>query len=162
MPDSLARWLLPMLGSLFVALWLSALPMHDTWLWYRPAWPVLILVFWIILQPERIGLGLAWLLGLAQDLVAGTTPGQHALALTAVAFLALLLYQRLRMYSVWQQAGIVFLLVGIHQLIGHWVQNLTGVVAPNLKYLLPALTSALVWPLLAPWLRPMQRQLSQG
>ena len=54
--------------------------------------------------------------------------GQNAFALVVVALLSLILYQRLRVYSLWQQAAVVFVLVGINQLICQWVQNLEGLV----------------------------------
>ena len=72
--------------------------------------------------------------------------GQNALGLLVVCLLALLLYQRLRVYSLWQQAGVVFVLVGIHLIICQWVQNLEGMGATSLLFLLPAVSSALLWP----------------
>ena len=69
----------------------------------------------------------------------------------------LILYQRLRVYSLWQQAGVVFMLVGINQLICQWVQNLEGMSALPLLFLLPAFSSALLWPLVLHILRGLRR-----
>jgi rod shape-determining protein MreD len=38
-------------------------------------------------------------------------------------------------------------LVGIHQLIGYWVNGLTGGSNHTLAFLIPALMSAIIWPL---------------
>jgi rod shape-determining protein MreD len=71
--------------------------------------------------------------------------------------LSLTLYQRLRVFSVLQQAGVVFVLVGINQLVCQWVQNLGGAGASSLLFLLPALSSALVWPVVMHTLRECRR-----
>jgi len=87
----------------------------------------------------------------------GSVLGQHAFALVVVALLSLILYQRLRVYSLWQQAGVVFMLVGINQLICQWVQNVEGVSALPRLFLLPAFSSALLWPLVLHILRGLRR-----
>ena len=80
-----------------------------------------------------------------------------AFALVVVALLSLILYQRLRVYSIWQQSGVVFVLVGINQLICQWVQNLEGAGAGSLLFLLPAVSSALLWPVVLHTLRGLRR-----
>ena len=77
--------------------------------------------------------------------------------LVVVALLSLTLYQRLRVYSLWQQAGLVFVLIGINQLICQWVQNLEGAGARSLFFLLPAFSSALLWPVVLHSLRAFRR-----
>ncbi|MDH3995162.1 MAG: rod shape-determining protein MreD, partial [Gammaproteobacteria bacterium] len=68
-------------------------------------------------------------------------------------------YQRLRVYSLAQQSGVVFVLVGINQLVCQWVQNLegAGAGAASLLFLLPALSSALIWPVALHLLRGLRR-----
>ncbi|HET7656217.1 MAG TPA: rod shape-determining protein MreD, partial [Luteimonas sp.] len=62
-------WLLP--ASLVVALLLGLLPL-PVWLQpYRPNWLALVLVYWLIEAPERVGLGVAFLMGLVADLAFG-------------------------------------------------------------------------------------------
>ncbi len=74
-----------------------------------------------------------------------------------VALLCQTLYQRLRVFSVLQQAGTVFVVIGINQLVCQWVQNLEGVGTSSLLFLLPALTSALLWPVVLHFLRGLRR-----
>jgi rod shape-determining protein MreD len=74
-----------------------------------------------------------------------------------VALLSLVLYQRLRVFNVLQQAGTIFILVGINQLICQWVQNLQGRGSDSLLFLLPAFTSALMWPVVLLVLRSLRR-----
>lgn len=144
--------------TLVVGLWLSILPLPEWARWARPEWVALVLIYWVIALPYRIGVGAAWLTGIALDLVEGAPLGQNALALAVIAYLALILHQRLRMYTAWQQAGVVFVLVGLDQLLCHWVQTMTAKVVPTLMFLFPALVSALLWPSLLLLLRHLRRR----
>ncbi len=137
---------------------LAILPLPDWLLWGRPEWVALVLVYWTIALPGRVGITTGLCLGIGLDILEGAVLGQNAFALVVVALLALVLYQRLRVYSIWQQAGVVFVLVGINQLICQWVQNLQGVGARSLLFLLPALSSALLWPVVLQVLRGTRRR----
>lgn len=125
--------------------------------WGRPVIVAMVLIYWVIALPERIGLGVAWMVGIVQDVVQGTPLGQNAFALAVLAYLSLILYQRMRMYTPVQQAGVIFVLIGLYQLLCHWVQTLSGTVSPNMWFLMPALVSALLWPLLSFFLRLVRR-----
>lgn len=144
--------------TFLVAYVLAVIPLPAWLIWARPEWVALVLVYWTIALPHRVGIATGLLLGLGLDVLEGAVLGQNALALIAVALLSLVLYQRLRVYSLWQQASVVFMLVGINQLICQWVQNLQGVGAGSLLFLLPAVTSALLWPLALHVLRGLRRR----
>lgn len=136
---------------------LSVVPLPSWLQWARPEWIALTLIYWCMALPHRVGIGSGLLAGVGLDVLEGAVLGQHALALVVVALLAILLYQRLRVYSLWQQAGVVFILVGINQLICQWVQNVEGVSAVPPLFLLPAVSSALLWPLVLLVLRGLRR-----
>jgi len=144
--------------TFLIAYVLAVIPLPAWLIWARPEWVALALVYWTIALPHRVGIATGMLLGLGLDVLEGAVLGQNALALIAVALLSLVLYQRLRVYSLWQQASVVFMLVGINQLICQWVQNLQGVGAGSLLFLLPAVTSALLWPLALHVLRGLRRR----
>ncbi len=143
--------------SFALALVLAVLPLPHWLLWGRPEWVALVLIYWVIALPHRAGLFTALVLGLVLDVLEGAVMGQNALALVVVAMLSLTLYQRLRVFSLWQQAGVVFVLVGINQMICQWVQNLQGAGAVTLLFLLPAFSSALLWPFVLHSLRGIRR-----
>ncbi|GAB3286490.1 rod shape-determining protein MreD [Parahaliea aestuarii] len=145
------------IATLLVAAVLAVLPMPLWLVWLRPEWVALVLVYWCIALPHRVGVVAALLAGIAMDLLEGAMLGQNTFALAVVALLSVGLYQRLRLFSLWQQAGMVFVLIGIHQLICQWVQNLEGVGARSPLFLLPALSSALLWPLVLTLLRGLRR-----
>jgi rod shape-determining protein MreD len=147
-----------LIGLTFCAALLLAIAPMPLWIqWARPEWVALVLIYWVIALPQRVGVLVAFFLGLLVDVVEGAALGQNALALSVVAFLALVLYQRLRVFNVWQQVAVVFIMVGINQLLGQWVQNLVGVGAQSMLFLLPALVSALLWPLVMVALRYLRR-----
>lgn len=150
-----AGWVIAL--SLVVAELFNVFPLPFWAQWGRPEMVALVLIYWVIAIPERVGIIVAWLVGLTQDIVEGAPLGQNALALAVLAYLALLLYQRLRMYTPLQQAGVIFMLVGLNQILCNWVQTLTGAVTPDMLFLLPALVSALIWPLLSEFLRLIRR-----
>jgi len=148
-------WVIPL--TVIVALWLSIIPMPEWALWLRPAWVALVVLYWVLALPAQVGVVLSWVSGLLLDIVVNAPLGQNALALAVLAYITLLLYQRLRMFTRWQQAAVIFVLIGVNQMLGHWVQNLTGTASPNLLFLLPALVSALIWPAVFSLLRFLRR-----
>ncbi|UTA48807.1 rod shape-determining protein MreD [Simiduia sp. 21SJ11W-1] len=144
-PKANNLWLVGVL--LVVALLLAVWPM-GLFSQYRPAWVVLVCVYWILALPYRFGLGALCTVGLVQDVITGSLLGYHALSLVLIGYVCLLSYQRLRNYAPWQQAGWLFVLVGMHQVVGNWVNSLSGHEYQGLGFLWPAFTSALCWPLL--------------
>ncbi|MDA9298368.1 rod shape-determining protein MreD, partial [Pseudomonadales bacterium] len=80
------------------------------------------------------------------DILLGSLIGQHAIALIVVVYVASSLYQRMRMFAVWQQSLVVFAIVGLDQLVNFWIESISGAADWNMWYLLPSLVSALVWP----------------
>ncbi len=143
--------------SFLAALVLAVLPFPSWLQWARPEWLSLVLIYWCIALPHRVGVITALALGVGMDVLEGAVMGQNAFAFVTIALLALILYQRLRVFSLLQQSGIVFLLIGIQQLICQWVQNLEGAGAQSALFLLPAVTSALLWPIMLHILRGVRR-----
>lgn len=160
MEDRGARGYGVILLTFTLAYVLMVLPLPQWLMWARPEWAALTLVYWTIALPHRVGIFTALLLGVGLDVLEGAVIGQNAFALVLVALLALMLYQRLRVYSLPQQCGVVFVLIGINQLVCQWVQNLEGAGATSLLFLLPALSSALLWPVVLHILRGLRRYYS--
>ena len=125
----------------------------------RPDWVAMVLVYWIIALPHRVGFPTAWLAGIAADVLRGGLIGQHALSYLLIAYVAASLYQRLRMFSVWQQAAILFALLGANELIGFWIESIAGLADWSMWYLLPALSGAFLWPWVFLILRSLRRRV---
>jgi rod shape-determining protein MreD len=144
--------------SFAVAFLLAAYPLPVDLRWARPEWVTLVLIYWTIALPQRVGIVVAFSAGLLLDVLEGSVLGQNALSLSVVTYLALVLYQRLRVFNMLQQASVIFVMVGINQLVSQWVQNLTGVGAVSLLFLVPAFLSALLWPAVLTVLRGLRRR----
>src|SRR5512133_2755074 len=75
----------------------------------RAAWHpdllALVLVFWTIHQPLRVGMTVAFVLGLFMDVHQSALLGQHALAYAVLSFLAMAMHRRLLWFSVPSQAA---------------------------------------------------------
>lgn len=133
--------------TVIVSLSAAMLPMSEWAGWLRPEFAAMIVIYWVITAPFRIGMVFAWCLGLVLDVLEGVVLCQNALGLTVLAYLSFLLHQRLRMFGLFEQASSVFVLIGIHQLIAYWVHGLTGGSYYSLAFLIPALVSAILWPM---------------
>ncbi len=156
MSSSEGGWLIVV--TFLLALLMQAIPMPYDLLWARPQWLCIVVIYWAMATPQRVGVGVAWLMGLILDGINGSLLGQHAIAMAVVAYIALVLYQRIRMFVVWQQAFIIFILIGVEQLLSLWIQSLHSGSSPSLLFLLPALISALLWPALVVLLRGLRRR----
>ncbi len=143
--------------SFVVAFLLAIFPLPAHLMWARPDWVALVLIYWVIALPQRFGILLSFSVGLLLDILEGAMLGQHALSLSVVAYLGLVLYQRLRLFSMWQQAAVVFVMVGINQLVGLWLQNIAGLGMRGALFLMPAIMSALLWPGVMSSLRFLRR-----
>lgn len=143
--------------SFAVAFLLAVAPLPHSMLWARPEWVTLVLIYWVIALPQRIGILVSFTVGLLLDSLEGAMLGQNALSLSVVAYLSLVLYQRLRVFNMWQQAAVVFVMVGINQMVGQWLQNLSGINAGNPLFLMPIAISALLWPGVMALLRQLRR-----
>lgn len=133
--------------SLLLALIFSVYPLPFAWQWWRPEFVLLVVIFWVINYPLLISLVFICALGLFQDLLESVPFGQHSLGLIIVAYACLLFNQRVRNFPLWQQTLWVFVLVALAQLTDIWVQAIAGQPLSGPEFLLPALTSALCWPL---------------
>jgi len=134
----------------------DALPIELQYL--RPEWIPLVLIYWVIALPHRVGVVLAWIIGLMTDVLLGSLLGQHAFSFIVVAYIATSLYQRLRMFSISQQSVIVLATVGLNQLINFWIESIAGLSEWNSWYLLASVMSALLWPWIFLMLRYLRRQ----
>ncbi|HEY0721350.1 MAG TPA: rod shape-determining protein MreD [Gammaproteobacteria bacterium] len=144
--------------SFIVALMLTMMPLPEWARFVRPQWVTMVLIYWCMALPGRVSVGWGWALGLLLDVAHGSVLGQHALSLSLIAYAVTLLYQRLRLYPLSQQAIIVALLIFLQLLITLWVKGATGAAPDDLGFWLTALTSALLWPWSFMVLRDLRRK----
>lgn len=143
--------------SLLAAFMLTTLPLPEDLRILRPDWVLLVLIYWSMALPHRVGVGFAWMAGLLTDVLSGLLLGQHALAYCIVIYLTLKLHQRLRLYPLWQQALSVLVLLSLGQLMLLWINGMIGRPVHSWLYWMPSLFGALLWPFLFLFLRGLRR-----
>jgi len=135
--------------SFAVAYIFALLPLGDDWARIKPEWVVLVLIYWCIYTPSRVGIFWAWAAGLFLDIIYGVLMGQYALAMVIVAFSSYKIQTRFRLYPLLQQALIIILLVAVLQMIVLWIKGINGFAPQGIWYWIPSLSSALAWPFVA-------------
>ena len=119
----------------------------------RAAWMpdlvALLLLFWSIHQPRRIGIGISFILGLVIDVHQGAVLGQHALSYSALSFVALLIHRRLLWFTVPSQAFQVFPIFLICHAIELSARMMTGGAFPGFWLILAPILEALLWPVIS-------------
>jgi rod shape-determining protein MreD len=140
---------LPITISTLMALGLTIFPLPDAIDALRPDFLVLVVLYWAIVSPQSGGLALAFMTGLALDVIQGVVLGQHALALVLVAAWATNLRLRLRVFPLLHQTLSIFALLAGYQFILFWVDGATGNPVTSFGRWLAPLTGALIWPVLA-------------
>ncbi|NOX42439.1 MAG: rod shape-determining protein MreD [Gammaproteobacteria bacterium] len=143
--------------SFVIALMSVMMPLPDFLSLFRPELVTMVLIYWCIDLPGRVGVGIGWVAGLMLDVVQGALLGQHAFALAIVAWLTLKLHQRIRVYPKWQQALSVLVLIVLSQMIVLWVQGTIGKSPNTWMYWLPSITSMLIWPWLSTFMRNVRK-----
>ena len=131
--------------SLFIAFILNILPWPVNLLWLRPDFLLLITLYWVIYQPNYVGIGSAWWLGLLVDLTDGSRLGQHALAYAVTVFTLLLIQRRMYNFPPWQQAIPILILLLIEQLMCTLIATFVGDTRFALLYFTAILTGTLCW-----------------
>ena len=146
--------------TIIIALVLQIMPLPIQADLYRPDWVLIVLAYWSMALPNRVNVGVAFLTGLALDILLGTALGIHSFALSISVYVLAANYQRLRNYSVWQQAVIICLLSALYHLLVFWLQHLLTDIYFQFEYLWPVLSSMILWPWMFWLLRKLRRQLS--
>jgi rod shape-determining protein MreD len=157
--------LLPV-SPLFIAFSLTCAFMLNLLPWGRwvgaPDFVALVLVFWGIHQPRKVGIGVAFCMGLLMDVHDATLLGEHALSYTLLSYLAIMIHRRVLWFPVLTQAIHVFPLLLFAQAIlglvrlmaigrsGGWLHFIDSAVAV-------ALWPVINWLLLAPQRRAIDR-----
>lgn len=139
--------------TFILAICLSILPMPAWANWLRPAWIILVLSYWIITYPDYINIGCAWILGLLLDALYGTILGEHALALTVVAYLVYRARQELKRYPLMQQSAFIIFCGFVYNFILFIIQWALGQGMNDWRYWISPLLSILLWPIIATFFR---------
>lgn len=125
-------------------------------------WPdilMMTLVFWAIHQPQHIGIGIAFSLGLLADVQAASLLGQHALAYAVLIFAVQSVRNKLSWYrSGVPQALFLFQFFVLAQVVLFVIGYLSSRMLPPIDVLLAPLLQTALWPVLRLFLLMPQRR----
>ena len=161
MPRGTGQLLLPlnpvyMWFTLVAAFVLNLVPFGRVpWL---PDVLAVVLVFWSVHQPLRVGVGVAFMFGLMMDVHDGALLGQHALAYTLLSFVSITIHRRLLWFNVPSQALQVLPLFAISHLIEMAIRMVGGGIFPGWSFLLAPAIEAALWPFVTLLLLAPQRR----
>ena len=142
--------------TLLLGLALNMLPLgRIVWL---PDWLMVLLAFWSLNQPQRVGLGIAFLLGLVMDVDRGSLLGQHALAYTLLVYVTGTISRRLLWFSSPIQALHLLPLFALAHGIQVLLRVVVGGIFPGPLFLIAPLVETVLWPLISVLLLAPQRR----
>ena len=134
--------------TFIAALLINLLPWSGWWLAIKPDFVALVVLFWCIQQPRKVGFTSAWLLGLVMDVAEGSLFGQHALAYSVLAFGGIVLHRRVLMFTMRDQVLHVLVLLVLNDLMVLAVRMLAGTAFPGISYFIGGLAAAALRPAL--------------
>ncbi|MCW8944914.1 MAG: rod shape-determining protein MreD [Sedimenticola sp.] len=149
---------LVVVSTFCVALLLTILPLPDWAQMLRPQWYTLVLIYWVLALPQRVGVAVGWITGILVDVLSGTLLGQHALSLALIAYIVFEMHLRIRLFPLWQQSLTILILLLLEKLISLWVIGAVAQPAPPLTYWVPPLVGMLLWPWIYIVLRDLRRK----
>ena len=135
-------------ATLIGALLLNMLPLQEVILPLRPDFVALTIVYWNVHQPHRVGMSIAFGMGLLVDVSNAGVLGQHALAYSIISYLSLIFHRRLLYFNPIQQAPQIGLILVIMQMIILIVGLLGGYRFLGLYYFIGSITGMLMWPII--------------
>jgi rod shape-determining protein MreD len=117
-----------------------------------------VLVFWNVHQPRRVGIGVSFLFGLLMDVNDAALLGQHALAYTLLSYAAITIHRRLLWFGIAEQAlQILPLFIGAHA-VSLVVRMIAGGMFPGWGLFVAPVAESLLWPLVTLVLLAPQRR----
>ena len=139
-----SRW--PIWVVLLIATALVSLPLPNSFTPFRPPWATLAVIYWVMMWPRMFGIGSAWIVGLILDILQGELMGQHAFALSVVAYLTLRFHLQIRIFPLWQLTITVLALLAIEAFILFWIDGVVGNPAVGFARWTQVISGAILWP----------------
>lgn len=142
--------------SLALAFLLNMLPWGH-WIGV-PDFVALVLVFWSIHQPRKVGIGLAFCMGLLMDVHDATLLGENALAYTLLSYFAIMIHRRVLWFPSGVQALHILPLLLVTQMVQLLVRAVVSGRFPSWFFFAESFSTALLWPLVSALLLAPQRR----
>jgi rod shape-determining protein MreD len=135
------------LSTLALAFFWDLIPKGGGGFW--PEMTMAVLTFWALRDPQRVGVGAAFTLGVMLDVGRGAALGQEALAFVWVVHLAQRRAARILWFGAWGQALLLLPLWSLALALQAAVRLVAGGDWPGWGYFGSAVTLVLLWPILS-------------
>lgn len=135
-----------------IALLLQLVPLPEAVAPARPLWVAMLFAFWTYIAPRRVSLLLAFLVGLAMDVLFNTVLGQHALGLIVSIYLVARMRNFLLMVPFWQTSVLMAAVWALYAFLMFWIDGARGQQADPWLRWMPVAATTFAWPLLFPLL----------
>lgn len=157
--------LLPV-NPLFIAFSLAVAFLFNVLPWGNqigvPDLVALVIVFWSIHQPRKVGIGIAFVMGLLMDVHDASLLGQNALAYTLISYFSIMIHRRVLWFPVLTQALHVLPLLLLAQAVQLLVRMAVGGSFPGWLYFVESIVAVALWPIVT-WLlmAPQRRAINR-
>ncbi|OOF58403.1 MULTISPECIES: rod shape-determining protein MreD [Rodentibacter] len=152
------QWVMILLFFI-VALVMELAPWPIGFQAFKPSWLVLVLTYWVLAIPNKVSIGIAFLLGVIWDIVLGSTLGIHALVLSVAFYFIAKNYLVLRNLSLWFQSLLVIIFVFFIRFAIFLVELFLHSAVFNWQEIFGAIASGILWPWVFLLMRKMRRKV---
>lgn len=131
--------------SIALAMGLKVLAVPETLRLWNPDWVLLILIYWLLTTPNRVGVFSAWSIGLLTDVLTGRLLGQYALIYALLSYICLKFYRRVRRFPPIQQGLFVSGCLLLDLLLDVSIQNIRDPAHFQWLFFLPVISGTVIW-----------------
>lgn len=144
--------------SFLIALIFSIFPLPIYLNLFRPELVLMVLFYWTLALPDKIGSFHALFLGLVLDLLLGSTIGLHALLLPLFSYFVAINFQKIRCFSMAKMTVLVGGAVFINKLALYLIASIQHDIVLHLYYFVGVIVSMILWP----WFFILMRVIRQN
>ena len=95
---------------LFIGLIIDSYNFSNNFQFIKPSFVLLILIYWNMALPDKVGITTALLFGMLIDLLHSSLLGLHGLMFVVITYLCQRFFYQFRITPIWQQSFLIFIL----------------------------------------------------
>ena len=134
--------------STLLAAVLTLIRLPDWLFYFRPDWLALVVIYWVMVVPDRLSLAYGCLNGLFLDLLLVKPFGLNAIAFVMLSYVVAIWSSQIRVLSLWHQCLFVIVLIAVLKLIVGIIATFTTGFVFTGYYWLSAIGNLIFWPVI--------------
>lgn len=96
--------------SLFLALGIDSYNFSNSLQLFKPSFTLLVLIYWNMALPDKVGITTSLLFGIFIDLMEGSLLGLHPMLFVLISYLCQRFFYQFRIAPLWQQSSFIFII----------------------------------------------------